>query len=116
MDALLLLSAQVTASKRASGLLELGSSLSRCLVTLLTEVISVLSAEVASLVTIRVAGDNGSKALGCGMDGSVDEGQLGNVVLVDHPQDGLLFAHVHLRVSNLLLGSSLEFSEAIIGD
>ena len=109
MDALLLHCTQVTACKGTSGLLELSSGLSRRLVTLLTEVISVLSAEVASLVSLRVAGDNGSKALGCGVDGSVDEGQLGNVVLVDHPQDGLLLAYVYLGVSNLLLGSSLEF-------
>jgi hypothetical protein len=110
VDSLQLLRAQVSASKDASGLFELGCGLSCLLANLLAEVVSVLSAEVASLVGVRVAGDDGSKALGCGMHRPVNERKLGDVVLVNHPEDGLFLADVDLRVANLLLVRRLQFS------
>ena len=63
-----------------------------------------------------VSGDDGSETLGSSLNGSVNEGELSNVVLVDHAEDGLLLADVDLRVANLSLVGSLEFSEAIITD
>ena len=48
------------------------------------------------------------------LHGPVDEGQLRDVVLVDHAEHGLLLAHVDLRVPDLLLVGRLQLAEAII--
>ena len=116
LDALFLLRAKVMTSKRALSLLELGSCFSSGLRARLTKVVPVLSAEVASIMASLVSGDDGSETLGSSLNGSVNEGELSNVVLVDHAEDGLLLADVDLRVANLSLVGSLEFSEAIITD
>ena len=55
-----------------------------------------------------VSWDHSSEALGSSLHGSVNEGELGDVVLVDHAKDGLLLADVHLGLLNFLLIGRLE--------
>jgi len=74
----------------------------------LAEVVPVLSAEVASVDTSGMSGDNGAETLGGGLDGSVDKGELRDVVLIDHAKNGLFLANVHLRVLNFLLVRRFE--------
>lgn len=116
MDALLFSSAQVTACERLLSLLEVSSGSSGVFYWLFAEVISVLSAVVASVVSLDVLGDDCAETLSSGLNRSVDKGKLSNVVLVDHAQDGLFFAHVHSRVLNFLLVGRFQFSEAIVRD
>ena len=63
-----------------------------------------------------VPGNDSTEALGCGLDGSVDEGQLSDVVLVYHAEDGLLLAHVNGRSLDVLLVRRLQLAEAVITD
>ena len=88
--------------------LEVGDSLARIRGRLLAKVVAVFSAEVAGALSGIVARDHGAEAAVCRLDGTIDEGQLSDVVLVDHAQDGLLLAHVHLRVLNFLLVRRLQ--------
>ena len=81
----------------------------RSLVALLTEVVSVLCAEVASVMTSGVSGDNGTETFSGRVHWSVNQGQLSDVVLIDHSKDWLLLAHMDLRVLNFLLVGGLEF-------
>ena len=108
-DALCLHASQVAASLVAHGLLKAFDCLSGALNGPLTEVIPVLSAEVASVHTCGVSGDNGAETLGGGLDGSVDKGELCDVVLIYHAKNGLFLAHVDLRVLNFLLVRRFEF-------
>ncbi len=110
MDALLLSGTQVPASQSLLRLLKLSSRGRWVLHWLLAKVVSVLSAEVASTMTFFMLGDNGAKALSSGLDRPVNERKLCNVVLVDHAQDRLFFAHVHLWVLNILLVRRFQFS------
>jgi len=63
-----------------------------------------------------VSGNHSSEALGCGLHGSVNEREFGDVVLVDHTKDGLLLADVHFRLLNFLLIGGLELPKAIVTD
>lgn len=54
--------------------------------------------------------DDSTKTLLGRLDRSVDERQLSDVVLVDHSEDGFLFADVHLWVLNLVLVRCLQLS------
>ncbi len=110
MDALLLSGSQVPACQSLLRFLKLSSRGCWVLHWLLTEVVSVLSAEVASTMAFLMLGDNGAKALSSGLDRSVNKRKLCNVVLVNHAKDGLLFAHVHLWVLNILLVRRLQLS------
>jgi len=110
MDALLFSSAQVTACERLLSLLEVGCGRSGVFYLLLAEVVSVLSLVVASIMTPDVLRDHCAETLGSRLNRSVDEGKLSNVVLVDHAEDGLFFAHMHSRVLNFLLVGRLQFS------
>jgi len=67
-------------------------------------------------VALFVSGDDGSETLSSGLNGSVDKGELSDVVLVDHAKNGLLLADVNLRVTNFSLVGSLKFPKAIITD
>ena len=55
-------------------------------------------------------GDHSTETLLGRLDRSVDERQLSDVVLVDHSEDGFLFADVHLWVLNLVLVRCLQLS------
>ena len=55
-------------------------------------------------------GDDSTETLLGRLDRSVDERQLSDVVLVDHSEDGFLFADVHLWVLNLVLVRCLQLS------
>ena len=116
LDALLLARADVSASKRALGLLVLSSSLSWGLTGTLSKVVRILCAEVTSIMSGLVSGNDSTEALGCGLDGSVDEGQLSDVVLVYHAEDGLLLTHVNGRSLDVLLVRRLQLAEAVITD
>jgi len=110
MDALLFSSAQVTACKRLLSLLEVGCGSSGVFCLLFAEVVSVLSAVIASIVSLDVLGDDCAETLSRRLNRSVDKGKLSNVVLVDHAQDGLFFAHMNSWVLNFLLVRRLQFS------
>ena len=57
-----------------------------------------------------MAVDHRTEAGLCATDGSVHEGELGDVVFVDHSQDGALGDSVHGRVPYLVLVGSQELS------
>ena len=109
MDTLVLGSARISTSEDSLSFLEVGSGLSGLFGTSLTEVIPVLSAEVAGIVASFVTWNDGAKALGGSLNWSIDKRELSNVVLVDHSKDGLLLANVDLWISNILLIGGLEF-------
>ena len=67
-------------------------------------------------MALFVSGDDGSETLSSGLNGSVDKGELSDVVLVDHTKNGLLLADVNLGVTNFSLVGGLKFSETIITD
>lgn len=110
MDALLLRGARVAASQDLLRLLEFSSGRGWVLLRLLSKVVSVLSAEVASVVIISMTRNDSTETVVGGLNRTVDEGELSDVVLVDHAEDGLLFSHVHLGVLNFLLVSRLQLS------
>ena len=109
MDTLVLRGARISTSEDSLSSLEVGSGLSGLFGTSLTEVIPVLSAEVAGIVASFVTWDDSAKALGGSLNWSIDKRELSNVVLVDHSKDGLLLADVDLWISNILLIGGLEF-------
>lgn len=116
LDALALERARVATSESLLRLLEISNSLLGLIRDLLTEVIPVLSAEVTGLVAGTVSRNDGAEALRSSLHRSIDEGELSDVILVDHAQNGLLLAHVHLRVLNFLLVRRLQLPEAVVGD
>lgn len=116
LDSLLLARANIAASKRRLRLLELGGGVCGRLRASLPEVIPVLSAEIARVMGGLVSGNDGAEALGCRLDWSVDQRELGDVVLVDHAQDWLLFADVHFGFLDVLLIGRFQLTEAIIAD
>ena len=61
-------------------------------------------------------GNNGTETLGCGLNGSVNERELRDVVLVDHAEDGFLLAHVNCWPLDVLLVRRLQLTEAIVTD
>ena len=65
---------RVTSCKRLLGLLKLGSGSGRVSHGLLSEVVSVLSAEVASVMFSTVARDDCTETGLSGLDGAIDEG------------------------------------------
>ena len=103
LDAHLLEGSGLTASIFVLHLLEVSHSLTSGHHLLLSIVVSVLSVEVASILIGPVSWDNCSKARIGGLHRSVHEGQLSDVVLVDHPKDWLLLLHVDLGVLHPLL-------------
>jgi len=82
----------------------------------ISKVVSVLSAEVASILVGTLAGNDRTKAGVCRLHGSIDEGKLSDVVLVDHAEDGLLLLMVDLGVLDLLLVRGLQLAEGIVRD
>ena len=110
LDSLLISRADVTASKGAAGLLKGSASLGSALRDTLTEVVSVLGAEVTGIMVSSVSGNDGTEARLSGLHGSVNQRQLSNVVLVNHAEDGLLLPHVHFGVLNFLCVCRLELS------
>lgn len=76
----------------------------------LTIVVSVFCLPVASVVVVLVVGQEGAKATARPLHRPVDEGQLRDVVFVDHAKHGLLFLEVGLRLLNLLLVRRLKLS------
>jgi hypothetical protein len=79
-------------------------------------VVSVLSAEVASVLTLVLSGDYCAEAVVGGLHGSVHKGKLSDVVLVNHAENGLLLLVVHLGVLDFLLVRRLQLPEAVVGD
>lgn len=110
MNALLFSGTSVSTRQSLLGLLKLSGGCCWVLHWLLSKVVSVLSAEVARIVTLLVSGDNGAEALCRGLHRPINKGKLSNVVLVDHTKDWLLLAHVNLRVLNILLIGRLQLS------
>ena len=53
------------------------------------------------VVACGVLVDDGAEAVVRALDGSVNERELRDIILVDHVQDGLLFDAVHLGVLDL---------------
>ncbi len=109
-NSLILCCAQVTSCEDLLLLLEIGSCCLGVSDLLLSEVVSVFSLEVASTVGSVMLRDDCTETLLGRLDGSVDEGKLSDVVLVNHPQNGLLLAHVNLWVLNLVLIRRLKLS------
>ena len=60
--------------------------------------------------------DDSAEALSRSLNGSIDQGKLSDVVLVDHSKDGLLLAHVILRLLDVLLVRRLQLTEPIVAD
>ena len=116
LDSLLLARANVAASKRSLGLLELSRGVRGSLWASLPKVIPVLSAEIARVMGGLVSGNHGAETLGCRLNWPIDQRELGDVVLVDHAKDWLLFADVHLGVLDVLLIGRFQLTEAIIAD
>ena len=109
VDSLLLNGANVVTSHHLLRLLEVLSSFSWCFWASLAEVVPVFSAEVASTMAGLMSGNHSSEALGCSLHGPINEGELRDVVLVDHTKNGLLLTNVHFRVLNFLLIGRFEF-------
>ena len=109
LDSLLLNSTDVVTSHNFLRLLEVLSGISRCFRAPLAEVVPVFSAEVASTMAGLMSGNHSSEALGCSLHGPINEGELRDVVLVDHTKNGLLLTNVHFRVLNFLLIGRFEF-------
>lgn len=116
MDSLLVGCAQIATGKNFLSSLEVSSSLCWCFWSSLSEVIPVLSAEVTGFLSSIVSWNDCAKALGCGMHGSVYEGKLSDIVLVNHAQNWLLFTNMHLWVLNFLGVCGFKFSKAIVTD
>ena len=109
LDSLFFGGADIVASHHLLRLLEVLSGIGRCFWAPLAEVVPVFSAEVASTVAGLVSGNHSSEALGCSLHRPINEGELRDVVLVDHAKDGLLLANVDFRVLNVLLVRRLQF-------
>ena len=60
--------------------------------------------------------DNGTKASTCSLYWSIDEGQLSDVVLVDHSEDWLLLLDMDLGVLEPLLVHGQQLPEAVVWD
>ena len=116
LDAHLLKWTDLSASLVALISLEFLNSASSIEHLLLSEVVSVLGAEVASILVSSLAGDHSTEATVSGLDWSVHETQLSDVVLVNHAQHWLLLLVVHLWVLDLLLVRCLQLSEAVVWD
>ena len=99
----------VTASKSRSLLLVISDSLAGIRGRLLTEVVTVFSAEVAGTFSLIVARNDSTKARVGRLDRTIDERKFSDVVLVDHAQNRFLLAHMDLRVLNFLLVGRLKF-------
>lgn len=80
------------------------------------EVIAVLSVEVASVMIVAVSRDDSSESLLRCLDWAVHKRQLGDVVLVDHAEHRLFFAHVHFWVLNFLLIRRFQFPLSMHSD
>jgi len=115
VDALLFSGSRVAASQNLGVCFKFGCGRCWVLGHLLAEVVSVLSAEVASVVITSIARDNSTETVVGSLDGAVNEGQLSNIVLVDHAKDGFFLSHVYLGVLNFLLVGRLQLSESIVG-
>jgi len=96
--------------------LELSLSRSRVLLSSSSEVISVFSGEVSGSVVGRVSVDHGTKSVSSSVNGSVLEGEVSDVVFIDHAENWLLLNVVVLGLLVVLLLSSFEFSESIVTD
>jgi hypothetical protein len=103
-------------TSRASVLSSLKFSLSRVRVLLgrLTEVVSVFSSEVALSMVVRVGVDGSSKSMSSALNRSVLEGQISNIVFIDHAENWLLLNEMILRVLEVLVFGGFEFSESIV--
>lgn len=99
-------------TSRASVLSSLKFSLSRVRVLLgrLTEVVSVFSSEVALSMVVRMGVDGSSKSMSSALNRSVLEGQISNIVFIDHAENWLLLNEMILRVLEVLVFGGFEFS------
>ena len=90
-----------------------------CLLTILiwlclvAKVVAVGGLPVWLVVALIVLVENGSEAGFRSLDGSINERQLSDVVLVNHTQNGSLLNAVDLRVFQFSLVSGLLFIEPI---
>ena len=82
----------------------------------LTIVVTILGSVLTALVTSLVLRDHSSKPALCGLDMSVDQRKLCDIVFVDHGQNWLFFVDVDFRVSHMVLVCRLEFTEAVVRD
>jgi len=98
------------------GGLELSLSRGRILLGSSSKVISVLGGEVALSVVRSVSVDSGAESVSSTVDRSVLEGEVSDVVFIDHAENGLLLNIVVLGLLVVLFLSSFEFSESIITD
>lgn len=57
--------------------------------------------------------DDGAEAVVRSLDGSVNERELRDIILVDHVEDGLLLNAVHLGVLDLGHHRRLDFVETV---
>jgi len=96
--------------------LELSLSRVRILLGRSSEVISVFSGEVALSVVRSVSVNNGAESVSSTVDRSVLEGEVSNVVFIDHAENWLLLNIVVLGLLVVLLLSSFEFSKSIVTD
>ena len=77
---------------------------------LLSEVVSVLSCKVSGIFFGTMAWDDSAKSRVSSLHGSVNQGQLSDVVLVDHAEDWLLLLDVDLWVLHFILIGSEQLS------
>lgn len=81
-----------------------------------TEVITGLGGETTCSVMGGVVHNDGTETLLSTVDGSVLEGEIGDVVLVNHAEDGLLLNLVNFGFLIEILVHGFELPEAIIAD
>ena len=77
---------------------------------LLSKVVSVLSCKVSGILFGSMAWDDSAKSSVSCLHWSVNEGQLSDVVLVDHAEDWLLLLNVDLGVLHLILVGGQQLS------
>lgn len=96
--------------------MEVSLSRSRVLLGCLSVVISVFSSEVSLPVVVRVLVNHSAESLLGTVNGSVLKREVSNVVLIDHAEYGFLLNEVILRVLEVLVFSTFEFSKSIVTD
>lgn len=96
--------------------MEVSLSRSRVLLGCLSVVISVFSSEVSLPVVVRVLVNHSAESLLGTVNGSVLKREVSNVVLIDHAEYRFLLNEVILRVLEVLVFSTFEFSKSIVTD
>lgn len=80
----------------------------------LTEVVTVLSCEIALSVVRRMSSDHGSESLSSSLNWSVLQGEVSDVVLVNHAENWLPLNGVSFGVLVISILSTFEFSESVV--